>query len=281
MTLDQFKAKMQELDRSPVTIRLYSAVIQRFMREMGKRVQYTSEEVNRFLDSLGSTTPEYKRYCYRVLKSFFSLSGWEWKVNYPKLPKGYEPFQPDLTPEQAKAMLYLAKQDCLKFPILINKRNLAILYILIDTGLRRAEVSLLNRSEYNPPELLIHLVKTGGVRVVILAPETIEALNNYLEDRQDNNPALFLGWKERINPQTVGTVFKHYANLLKLPKGVSCHSARRGLATGLYEAGMKDREIMELIGWRDPTMLQHYIKLKPHKVAAIARKLHPVFSESK
>lgn len=276
MNISQFEQYLKGLETSPSTLTQYCCRVQRYLGHIGKKATPSSDSVLKFLDSLGGSH-ENKRGSYKALKVYFKASGIEWSVPWPERPKGYNPARPVLDGDMARAMLAIAKREAMQAPISVNLRNHAILCLLMDTGMRRSEISKLDRVGYDPPELTIHMAKWQGDRVAVLAPETMTTINIYLETRQDSNPALFLGWKDRINPLTVGVIFRRYADKVGAPKGFSCHAARRGLATGLYEAGMTDREIMELIGWRSISTLQSYIRLKPARVSAKARELHPVF----
>lgn len=85
-----------------------------------------------------------------------------------------------------------------------NLRNIAIVYLLLYTGLRVSELVALNRQDVNIGErrgtLLVRKGKGGVERKVPLPSEARLHIKNYINKREDSKEALFLSnYKERIS----------------------------------------------------------------------------------
>ena len=179
-----------------------------------------------FIPSLGNVSNTYKAWTVRILKRF-----WE-DVLEEKFPlrKGEGPRtevhpQPYVTTEEVSQLLNVASS---------NKRDYAIIQVLIDTLIRRDELCNLNRDDYRDGSLQIRLSKREGYRTVRLSEEAKEALNAYLKSRRDQNLALFTNFKDsgRIKPYSVTLMLKKYFKELGIGKlGKAGHAIRRGGVT--------------------------------------------------
>ncbi len=78
-------------------------------------------------------------------------------------------------------------------------RDLALIDILASTGMRVGELVRLNRVDinFNERECVV-FGKGDKERIVYFDARTKIHLQNYLDDRIDNNPALFVGLNNHI-----------------------------------------------------------------------------------
>ena len=115
-----------------------------------------------------------------------------------------------------------------------NLRDLAIIDMLASTGMRIGEMVLLNRRDinFNERECVV-FGKGDKERVVYFDARTKLHLQEYLEGRQDKNPALFVSLKapyERVKIGGIETRLREIGKKLNIIK-VHPHKFRRTLAT--------------------------------------------------
>ena len=163
-------------------------------------------------------------------------------------------------------------------------RDVALLYVLFLTGLMPSEIGNLKISDYRDASS-ISLVQSN-VRAEIafngkerplfwLNQKMINALDAYLATRSDikSNDPLFLTAKgKEFSYRTTarnGTFFFSCASLTNLYnklfnelglQGVSTETARRTLATWLYQRGAKLNQIGDLLGLQNINTVKNLIK---------------------
>ena len=113
-------------------------------------------------------------------------------------------------------------------------RDLAMIDLLASSGMRVGEMSALNRDDinFNERECVV-FGKGNKERLVYFDARTKIHLQNYLDERSDSNPALFVTLKEpheRLMIGGVETMLRELGRRLKLNK-VHPHKFRRTLAT--------------------------------------------------
>jgi site-specific recombinase XerD len=143
-------------------------------------------------------------------------------------------------------------------------RDRAILRTLFCTGMRRAEVASLNRSDVADGRN-DHAIVTGKgdkERTVFFDQPTLAALRAYLSERADNYEPLFIrhdrargtpshrGQNYRITTQTVFDTVKRYARQVGVD--VSPHDFRHEKATVMLNNGASLSEIQDLLGHASP-----------------------------
>lgn len=120
-------------------------------------------------------------------------------------------------------------------------RNRAIIYTLMETGMRRGAVCRINLDDVNFREKTISVPEKGGfIQEYKISNEGLEAIQDYLnkEREQDektfNSPALFLPAENRVNSQgrlssqNINRIWNEVADLAKI-KGKTPHAARHGM----------------------------------------------------
>ena len=138
-------------------------------------------------------------------------------------------------------------------------RDLAIVDILASTGMRVGELVKLNRIDvdFANRECLV-LGKGSKERIVYFDARTKLHLSNYLNSRNDDNPALFVSLLKpykRLEISGVEIMLRKLGNNLKINK-VHPHKFRRTLATRAIDKGMPIEQVQKLLGHQkiDTTM---------------------------
>ncbi|MDY3131656.1 MAG: tyrosine-type recombinase/integrase [Treponema sp.] len=130
-------------------------------------------------------------------------------------------------------------------------RDLAIIDILSSTGMRVGELVKLNRIDvdFNNREC-VFLGKGSKERVVYFDARTKLHLQNYLNSRKDENPALFVSLLEphnRLEIAGVEIMLRKLGRCLEINK-THPHKFRRTLATRAIDKGMPIEQIVFLRG---------------------------------
>ena len=154
-------------------------------------------------------------------------------------------------------------------------RDLAIIDMLASTGMRVGEMVLLNQNDidFNERECIV-FGKGSKERVVYFDARTKIHLQNYLESRTDNNPALFVSLKsphERLKIGGVEVRLREFGRQLGINK-VHPHKFRRTLATMAIDKGMPIEQLQQLLGHRKIDTTLQYAMVKQSNVKIAHRK---------
>lgn len=143
-------------------------------------------------------------------------------------------------------------------------RDRAIILTLFATGMRREEVSRLDRSDLDDGWATQGIIRGKGdrERVVFLSDEAAEAIRAYLEGRIDQYEPVFIrhdrargrprgrGSNYRLSPLSIWATVKKYARLAEVP--ISTHDFRHAKATVMLNQGAKLSEVQDILGHASP-----------------------------
>lgn len=154
-------------------------------------------------------------------------------------------------------------------------RDLALIDILASTGMRVGELVRLNQADinFNERECVV-FGKGDKERIVYFDARTKIHLQNYLSERDDNNPALFVSLKmpyERLKIGGVETRLKKLGSKLAIEK-VHPHKFRRTMATTAIDKGMPIEQVQKLLGHEKIDTTLHYAMVKQSNVKNAHRK---------
>lgn len=154
-------------------------------------------------------------------------------------------------------------------------RDLAMIDMLASTGMRVGEMVLLNRNDidFNERECIV-FGKGSKERVVYFDARTKIHLQNYLESRTDDNPALFVSLKsphERLKIGGIEVRLREFGKKLGLQK-VHPHKFRRTLATMAIDKGMPIEQLQQLLGHSKIDTTLQYAMVKQSNVKIAHRK---------
>lgn len=154
-------------------------------------------------------------------------------------------------------------------------RDLAIIDLLASSGMRVGEMVALNRDDinFNERECVV-FGKGDKERLVYFDARTKIHLKNYLEERKDDNVALFVSLRapfERLQIGGVETRLRELGRKLNLPR-VHPHKFRRTLATTAIDKGMPIEQVQQLLGHQKIDTTMHYAMVKQQNVKLAHRK---------
>lgn len=169
-----------------------------------------------------------------------------------------------------------------------GRRDRAILETLFSTGLRVAELTALNREQIKLPktahDLEIAVVGKGSkVRTVYFSERSVKWLQNYLEQRNDMDEALFINYKNgsgkglesrRLTTKSIEDIVKKYVKISGLPIMTTPHTLRHSFATDLLSQGADIRMVQEFLGHSNIATTQIYTHVTNKQLKDVHRKMH-------
>ena len=156
-----------------------------------------------------------------------------------------------------------------------NPRYLAILDLLISTGMRVGELVTLNITDinFNERECVV-FGKGESQRVVYFDAKTKLHLIQYLESRTDNNKALFVSLKspyDRLGINGVEIRLKKLGEKSDI-RNVHPHKFRRTMATNAIDKGMPIEQVQKLLGHIQIDTTMQYAMVNQSNVKIAHRK---------
>ena len=154
-------------------------------------------------------------------------------------------------------------------------RDLAMIDLLASTGMRVGELVRLNREDidFENRECVV-FGKGSKERPVYFDARTKIHLKNYLESRNDDNPALFVSLLSPYNRLEISGVevrLRKLGHKLGITK-VHPHKFRRTLATRAIDKGMPIEQVQQLLGHAKIDTTMQYAMVNQNNVKISHRK---------
>ena len=127
-------------------------------------------------------------------------------------------------------------------------REIALVNFLRSTGCRISEVVALNWVDVDLTHMAVKVLGKGNKeRTVFIDEITAESLKEYFAEREDSNPALFIGKRGRMTSNGVRALLNQIGERANV-EHVHPHRFRRTLATMLADRGMPIQEVAAILG---------------------------------
>ncbi len=232
------------------TIMYYHSTIDKMLNVVNKKIEFIStDDLRKYLadykdnNNASKTTIDNIR---RVLSSFFS---WLEDEDYI-LKNPVRRIRKIKTKKVVKEVISDENFEILRDSC-SNVRDLAMIELLASTGIRVGELVNLNIDDvlFNERECVV-LGKGDSERIVYFDAKTKIHLLKYLENRTDNNPALFVSFKKpykRLGINGVERRIRELGNGANIKK-VHPHKFRRTMATNAIDKGMPIEQVQKLLG---------------------------------
>lgn len=285
-----------EIERnvSQLTIRNYAHYLERFRAFLAgsptplpvktvKTSEITSESIrqyrlylSRYVDAKGITLKRVtQNYHLIALRSFL-------KYLHKRDIAVVAPEKIDLPKAESHSIKFLEREHIdrlLNMPD--NSRDKAILEVLFSTGLRVSELVSLQRNQINIDRKEFGVIGKGRrARVVFLSDSAAQWLKKYLDEREDDDTALFVrfaGKKDaplRLTARSVQRLVEKYVKRAKLPIKITPHGLRHSFATDLLSGGADLRAIQEMLGHKNVSTTQIYTHITNPQLRQIHEKFH-------
>jgi len=172
--------------------------------------------------------------------------------------KGVEPYSDD----EVRAMLRVCQEDARFRYRFLGARNLAIISLLVATGLRLEELSGMRLSHLDPRLRQVQVVGKGGkLRLVPITGEARKALRHYLGLRPPGGDEL---WKtddgQPLHRYSIQIMIQRLKRRAGVNGGGGPHRFRHYFATRYLEAGGDLNSLRLLLGHATLDMVLRYSK---------------------
>lgn len=164
-----------------------------------------------------------------------------------------------------------------------KERDLAIITLLLGTGIRVSECVGLDVEDVDFKNNGIKVLRKGGNEMIVYFGREVEkALRSYMEVREKIEPlsghehALFYSsQRKRINVKTVENLVKKYASQVTTTKKITPHKLRSTYGTTLYQETGDIYLVADVLGHKDVnTTKKHYAAIddaRRRKVASAVK----------
>jgi site-specific recombinase XerD len=261
--------------KSPRTIKSYTEAVMllaRFLLEKGMPTQLTAltrEHLTEFMqDQQDRHRPATALNRYRSLNVFFNWLVEEGEITMSPMmrmkPPKVEADPPDvISPDHMRKLFKACEGAGFR-----ERRDMAMLRLMLDTGLRREEVAGIHTGDVDLDEQLVRVVVKGNrVRRVHYNGKAARDLDRYLRARdryiKDHRDAetdwLWIGSTGRghITGSGIYQILEYRANLAGLGR-IKPHQFRHSFAHYYRAAGGSEDDLMTKGGWRSREMVRRY-----------------------
>ena len=267
---------------SPRTLEYYDLELRLFAKYTAPLYieQITPRVIREYLVHLGHhRNPGGVHAAYRALRAWcnwlmgeISSTNFMTAVKPPKVNRDPRLGRP---PHHIKSMIL----SCDTTGSTIGQRDKAILYTLIDTGLRRQEMIDLTIGDIDlrSGQVMVRAGKGDKPRVVYLGAHARRELVRYLRTRlytSDNAP-LWTTFKDTpLSPAGLRQIIRRACVRAGIAQ-YSCHDFRRSFALEMLRNGCDIFSLMRLMGHTSPIVLHRYLKLLGEDLQAAHHKASP------
>lgn len=156
-----------------------------------------------------------------------------------------------------------------RYHVYTKTRDLALISLLLGTGIRVSECVGLNIEDVDFNYNGIRITRKGGNETIIYFGHEVEgALKNYLVEREknvckDEDTPLFLSLQnKRISVRSVQLLVKKYSQLVTQLKTITPHKLRSTYGTALYQETGDIYLVADVLGHKDVnTTKKHYAQM--------------------
>lgn len=257
---------------SDTTIRYYVGVLTRFLQEINSNIDSIKADQIRYYIAIRSERDKLSKVSQdnelRVLKGFFSwCSAEDYISKNPttniKAIKQEKRIKKPFSEVELERLRRAAK----------TKRDIAILETLFSTGCRASELVGMNRSAVDGDEIVV-FGKGSKERVCYLNAKARLAISEYLDERKDNNPALFVTLRKpirRLSRESIRNVIREIGQKAGV-ENCHPHRFRRTAATIALNRGMPIDQVQQMLGHTQIATTTIYAQSDAESVKASHRK---------
>ncbi|MBR3515805.1 MAG: tyrosine-type recombinase/integrase [Lachnospiraceae bacterium] len=259
---------------SEKTLKYYQTTIDAMIASIGKNVRHIhTDDLRTYLTEYQSKHQSSKvtiDNIRRILSSFFSwLEDEDYIIKSPVRRIHKVKAASNIKETYSDEDLEKMRDNC------EGLRDLAMIDMLASTGMRVGEMVLLNRDDINFAEReCVVFGKGDKERIVYFDARAKLHLQEYLDSRTDDNPALFVTLRaphERIQIGGIEHRLREMGMRLNISK-VHPHKFRRTLATMAIDKGMPIEQLQRLLGHQRIDTTLQYAMVKQSNVKTAHRK---------
>lgn len=201
------------------------------------------------------------------------------KIELPKIARKQVTF---LTADEVQRLSdSIPSSDALQ-----DLRDKALIELLFSSGLRVSELANLNRDHINTKRREFVVRGKGQKdRPIFISEKAATYINEYLDKRTDNLPALFLNYSRnntsgtsgnyrRLTSRSIQRIVAKYARIAGITKHVTPHTMRHSYATNLLMNGADIRSVQAMLGHSNISTTQVYTHVTDQHLKDVYEKFH-------
>jgi site-specific recombinase XerD len=267
--LDDWRIHLRARNRRPATIASYLTVGRTFCDYLAAHgmpataAGVAREHVEHYLAELTDrTAPATVAKHYRSLQQLFRWLLDDGEIMRSPMERMSPPTVPDqpvpvLDVEALRALLATTRGNTFE-----NRRDEAMIRLLVDTGMRAGELVGLAVEDIDREQAVALVMGKGGRgRACPYGVRTAEALRRYLRARARHpaarSPSLWLGKKGPMTDSGVRQLLERRCADAGIP-AIHPHQFRHTFAHRWLAAGGQENDLMRLAGWRTREMVGRY-----------------------
>ena len=264
-----YELSLRARNRSPKTITSYlqtAMIFREYLERVGMPTRVdriTREHVEAFIaDQLARWKPKTAHVRYGDLRQFFNWAVEEGEAPSHPMARMKPPSLPEVpVPVVCDADLRRLLKVC-EGRDFDRRRDMALLRMMIDCGLRLAEVTNLNMKDVDLDlQVVVVLGKGRRPRSVPFGVNTGQAVERYLRSRAQHqfasSESLWLGQKGQLTDSGVTQVLRRRCKQAGISR-LHPHQLRHTAAHVWLATGGEEGDAMRLFGWRSRQMLNRY-----------------------
>lgn len=269
--IPSWRLSLQAANKSPRTVQSYVESADQFVAFLSTRGmpltpdtiarEHVEAWISHLLDHWKPATAAVR---FRSLQQLFKWLEDEGEIRRSPMTKMRPPKVPEeivgvLTEDQLRRLLATCEGATL-----VERRDQAILRLLVDCGGRRAGIAGLGVADVNLEQrTAIIKLKGGDPLIVPFGVKTARAIDRYLRVRlrhpQAALPWLWLGKRGRFGASGIAQMVRARGEQVGITN-LHPHQFRHTFAHRFLAAGGSEGDLMQLAGWKSRDMLQRYAK---------------------
>lgn len=295
---------------SPNTARIYRAALSKLVTFTGDAdvTAITTDDIRGWFTWLREDyrTPEYSarrpehlsaatlQQAWRALKSFYSWANSELgipRVDTVRMPEGESPVIRPFTQDEMKAIVKAAEYTTTKETGArksytqrrpTGARNVALVLLLLDSGLRIGEASRLTIDDADLQTGAVMVAPFGSgrktrSRIVYLGKSARRALWKYLAGRDDagqNSPLFSTGDDRQLSPESLGRLIRNIGKRAGV-KDCHAHKMRHTFSIEYLRNGGDPFTLQKLLGHSSLETVRRYLSIVQGDLAGAHRRASP------
>lgn len=277
--LGPFGRTLRADGKSPRTIERYVSTLEKLIAHLPEGIAVEAVTRNELRDWMGDMRDQ--GYADSSLSSYFRSiqQFWKWAVEDEyvetsplvgvKAPKVAEKAVPLLDDHELARLLRATEGRDFR-----DRRDHAIVRVLVDTGMRVGELVALTTDDLDLPDgrrgssqwgslfIANQGSKSDRDRVVPLGVKTMRALDKYLPLRDAHNASqltdrLFIGQRGPMRANGIGQMLSRLGDRAEV-ENLHAHRFRHTYAHRFLLEGGNEHDLMQLAGWKAPQMVARY-----------------------
>jgi site-specific recombinase XerD len=267
---DSFVLALEARNASHRTIEIYAEGARQFRTFLiGRGWSVDPRDIKRgqveaFLAELRAIgkSPATVRARFSALRTFFNWLAREEEIGESPMLRMESPKVPDREPpvldeDELRALLRACEGKDLE-----DRRDLAIIRLMVDTGLRRTEVANLKVEDVDLRGRVLYVVSKGGHRdPVPFGAKAAADIDRYKRARGAHPDAasthLWLGAQGPLSSDGVYQMIQRRGERAGLV-GMHPHRLRHAFADAWHRAGGSEADLMKIGRWRDSKVMRRY-----------------------